>query len=140
MNLFEAKRNYLLVQEDSIDFYLKDFSKETIEKTFYIYAKKQLEIMIEDRRVEWDNWICLMNGIKEPTITVKYTTSQWGSCIMDKSKISVSTRLIHYPSQCLDYILLHEYTHLLVPNHSKEFYAFVRSYMPDYKEISRLLK
>jgi len=42
--------------------------------------------------------------------------------------------------QCLDYVLLHEYAHLLVPNHSKKFYDLVGSFMPDYRESIRLLR
>ncbi|HCK88937.1 MAG TPA: M48 family peptidase, partial [Erysipelotrichaceae bacterium] len=37
-------------------------------------------------------------------------------------------------------VLLHEYAHLLVPNHSKAFYDIVRKYMPEWKTYSDMLK
>ena len=136
----ESKRNFLSFEDDYLVYYLNDRSKENIDRVFYKYAKKQLAYIIKDRRSEWDNFICLNNGLRLPEISIKYTTSQWGSCIPSKNKISISTRLIHHPISCLDYVLLHEYTHLLVPNHSKEFYRVVSSYMPDYKRYSDVLK
>ncbi len=135
-----AKTNFISFENDKLVYYLTDQSKETIEKTFFEFASKQLRMFIEERREEWDSWICRINGLEIPTITLKYMTSQWGSCNYRKNKISISLRLIHYPVQCLDYVLLHEYAHLLVPNHSKEFYDVVKTFMPDYKVYSDLLK
>ena len=60
--------------------------------------------------------------------------SRWGVCFPNKHSITLSTRLIHYPVECFEYVLLHEYAHFLVPNHSKEFYEVIEKYMPDYKE------
>lgn len=136
----ESKRNFISFEDDYLVYYLRDRSKENIDKTFYKYAKKQLAYIIKERRSEWDNFICLMNGLDYPEIVIKYTTSQWGSCNIMKNKISISTRLIHHPIGCLDYVLLHEYAHLLVPNHSKAFYDVIKKYMPDYKKYTNILK
>ena len=114
--------------------------QERIEKTFYDYAARQLQAMILERRGEWDREICQKNHIPLPRITLKYMTSRWGSCTPASRHISISKRLIHYPVRCLDYVLLHEYAHLLVPNHSKAFYQVISEYMPDYKESVRMLR
>ena len=136
----QAKNNFISFENDKLVYYLKDQSKETIEKVFYEFGNKQLEMFIEERREEWDNWICLIRGLPLPKIKIKYMTSQWGSCNFGTNSISISSRLIHYPVQCLDYVLLHEYAHLIVPDHSKAFYDLVKTYMPDYKAYSDLLK
>ncbi len=136
----EAKRNFIAFEDDCLVYYLKDINQEIIDKTFYKYAKKQLTYMIQERRIEWDNFICLANGLPLPEINIKYTTSQWGSCNPSKNKISISTRLIHHPPGCLDYVLLHEYAHLLILNHSKDFYEIIAKYMPDYKKYTNILK
>lgn len=39
----------------------------------------------------------------------------------------------------IDYVVLHELVHFLYPNHSKQFYAFLSNYMPDWKERKRIL-
>ncbi len=119
---------------------VKDDSEDGIEEAFYNAASKELLKMIVEKRKILDEKICRQNNLPHPSIKIKYMTSRWGSCSPNKNHISISVRLIHYPEECLDYVLLHEYAHLLVPNHSKAFYDVVKQYMPDYKKYSDLLK
>ena len=66
--------------------------------------------------------------------------TRWGVCYTKKNSISISSYLIHYPFECLEYIIVHELTHFIVPNHSKRFYNIVSSNMPDYKKAVEKLK
>lgn len=75
-----------------------------------------------------------------PSIQVKKIRGKWGLCIPTKKQIKINSRLIHYPIECLNYVLVHEYAHLLVANHSKKFYDLVESIMPNYKVIQNYLK
>ena len=77
---------------------------------------------------------------KMPEITVKRMKSRWGVCYTRQNRIAMSSYLIHYPIECLEYIMVHELTHFVVPNHSKRFYEIVGNYMPDYKKRNELLK
>lgn len=120
-------------------FVLDVSSKENIQALFYRFAEEEIVKMITELRIPLDEEICIRNGKTLPTITVKYMTSRWGSCTPAKSRISMSVRLIHYPKECLKYVLIHEYAHLLVPNHSSAFYDVVREFMPNYKYYSDLL-
>jgi len=45
-----------------------------------------------------------------------------------------------YPEQAVDYVVLHELCHLRHMDHSREFYALVERYMPDWKQRRELLK
>ncbi|MCD7797226.1 MAG: M48 family metallopeptidase [Clostridiales bacterium] len=45
-----------------------------------------------------------------------------------------------YPPRAVDYVVVHELAHIRHHNHSKDFYAFVEKYMPDYKQREKLLK
>lgn len=57
-----------------------------------------------------------------------HQTQLWGSCTPADSAIRVSDRLAAYPSWVLDYVLVHELVHLLVPGHGADFWALVRRY------------
>jgi hypothetical protein len=50
---------------------------------------------------------------------------RWGSCTPDDSSIRVSTRLAAFPSWVLDYVLVHELAHLVVPSHGAAHDALV---------------
>ena len=135
-----ASKSFLLFEDDTIVYYLKEQSEEEIARTFYREGAKMLAKIIAERRGEWDEKICHVHGKPVPRITIKYMTSRWGSCTPAKNHISMSVRLIHFDAKALDYVLLHEYVHILVPNHSREFYDTVASFMPDWKTGSDLLK
>ena len=54
--------------------------------------------------------------------------SRWGSCTPVDRTIRLSRRLMDTPTWVLDYVLLHELAHLLVPGHGPQFWALLESY------------
>lgn len=54
--------------------------------------------------------------------------SRWGSCTVAEGSIRLSTRLQGMPGWVVDYVLLHELAHLLVPGHDAEFWALLERY------------
>ena len=142
IEVIESHKSFMFIDDEAktILFFLKENTPQEREKVFYREGAKMLKAMIEGRREEWDQKICIEHQKPLPKITVKYMTSRWGSCTPARSHISMSVRLIHYPKECLDYVLLHEYVHLLVPNHSKTFYRLVEQNMPAWKTYSDELK
>lgn len=64
-------------------------------------------------------------------LSVRWVTNQnnrWGSCTPADGSIRLSTRLQGLPAYVIDYVLLHELTHLLEPGHGKEFWSWVHRY------------
>ena len=135
----QATQSSIRIEDNQFIFASDEFSKENIQALFYMFAAEKMAKMINELRIPLDEEICMRNGKALPNITVKYMTSRWGSCTPAKSRISMSVRLIHYPKECLKYVLIHEYAHILVPNHSSAFYDVVREFMPNYKYYSDLL-
>ncbi len=74
-----------------------------------------------------------------PSFKARIMKSKWGVCFTRENRITLSSYLVHFPKECLEYIVLHEMTHFLVPNHSKRFYEIIRSRMPDYKTVLKQL-
>jgi predicted metal-dependent hydrolase len=54
--------------------------------------------------------------------------SRWGSCTLDDRSIRLSQRLQGMPSWVIDYVLLHELAHLIVPGHGPDFWGLLASY------------
>lgn len=74
-----------------------------------------------------------------PTVKVRDMKSRWGSCTPAKQSITLNKKLIHYPFEFIEYVVLHEFVHFIQPNHSKAFYHIIENYMPDYKERMNLV-
>ncbi len=136
----QGKRDICWLDGDVITFELTQITDEKLQKAFRKAAVSYLEYLVKQYRTQWDQKICMMNGIPLPEIKIRYMTSRWGVCQPHNAKITLSTRLIHYPIQAFEYVLLHEYAHFLVPNHSDRFYQVVKTHMPQYKTYNNLLK
>lgn len=68
-----------------------------------------------------------------PDVKIRDMKSRWGSCTPTKNSITLNRKLIHYPFEFIEYVVLHEFVHFIQPNHSKAFYNIIENYMPDYK-------
>ena len=74
-----------------------------------------------------------------PQIKLRDMKSRWGTCTPAKNQITLNKRLIHYPFEFIEYVVLHEFVHFIQPNHSKAFYHVIENYMPDYKQRMELI-
>ncbi len=78
-------------------------------------------------------------GLKPNSVKITSAKKRFGSC-SSKGGICFSYRLMLYPDNAIDYVVVHELAHLKHHNHSKQFYDLVRRYMPDYKQREKILK
>ncbi|AGL20767.1 hypothetical protein L083_7257 [Actinoplanes sp. N902-109] len=64
-------------------------------------------------------------------MSVRWVTNQngrWGSCTPDDGTIRISHRIQEMPDWVIDYVLLHELAHLVVPSHNTAFWELVSRY------------
>ena len=109
--------------------------------------KKAIEEFLNSRLADILQKLCdetfensCFNEIKMPQIKMKTMKSRWGSCNISKNVITFNTKLIFLPFDFIKYVVIHEFCHLLVFNHSKEFYSCVEKIMPDYKTAKLIAK
>jgi len=73
-------------------------------------------------------------------IRIRQMKTRWGSCNSAKSYINLNSELIKKPSNAIEYVIFHEFAHLIHPNHSREFYNYLSTYMPDWKKRKERLE
>lgn len=78
-------------------------------------------------------------GVHAQHWTFRYMKTRWGSCSTDTGRIRINTRLVFYPDECVEYIVVHELCHLIEPSHNRRFYSFMEKFLPDYRERKNLL-
>ena len=77
----------------------------------------------------------------EPLPTkIKYLKSKFGSCHTKHKEITMNAYLAKLDVVYTKYVLLHEYAHLLVPNHQKPFYDVLDLLMPGHRAIQKALR
>lgn len=79
-------------------------------------------------------------GIKYPQIKFRKMVSHWGSCHTTKGILTFNTNLMYASIECIEYVVLHEFTHFLQANHSKRFYDELSKVCPDWKVLRKRLK
>lgn len=73
-------------------------------------------------------------GVPSPEINIRKMKARWGTCYSQKHKIIFNKALVFLPLDCVEYIVFHEFTHFLHPDHSKAFYNTLNSFLPDFKD------
>jgi len=79
-------------------------------------------------------------GVPFPKIVFRKMKSKWGSCHYIKGLLTFNTNLMYAPIECIEYIVLHEFTHFLVQNHSAKFYEELSKVCPNWKRRRNRLK
>ena len=121
---------------------IKAVERQKIRKDNYdIPPEKILELKqkaeeVLPRRVEYFSKI--MN-LYPQTVKINLAKTRFGSC-SGKNNINFSAFLMMFPIEAIDYVVVHELAHIKYKNHQKEFYDFVKLYLPDYKKRAALLK
>lgn len=77
--------------------------------------------------------------VKVERVFVQRMKTKWGSCTPESAYIRFNTDLAKKPSECLEYILVHELVHLLEPTHNERFAALMDLYLPHWQHLRRQL-
>lgn len=136
----ESSKNSIEVDEKLIILFLKDVTDEEFaQKMFLKWWKKTAEDVFQNELDALYKKIFKKYEVNKPDIYVRKMKTLWGSCTPSKSKVTFNNYLLKANIRCIQYVVLHELTHLLYPNHSKQFYDFLTVHMPDWKELKKQL-
>jgi predicted metal-dependent hydrolase len=88
-----------------------------------IYFQKRLETLVSKLKY---------HTVQLPILQLKTMPKRWGSCTKG-GKIILNPNLIKAPSHCIDYVIMHELCHLVIHNHSPEYWSLLKKVMPDWR-------
>lgn len=115
----------------------KQKSRLSLEKTLDEKRVSELRALAAaelPRRVEYYSD---KMGLYPTSVKITSAATRFGSC-SGKNSICFSYRLMLYPPEAVDYVVVHELAHIKEKNHSARFYALVEKYMPDYREREKI--
>ncbi len=102
-----------------------------VNEWYRTLLKEKIEIYLP----KWES----ITGLHCDSWQTKYMTTRWGTCNTNTRKIWLNLQLAKKPTECLEYVILHELTHLKIRNHSKDFVAIMDHYMPYWRDIKQKL-
>lgn len=77
-------------------------------------------------------WECVLE-VSVPRWSIRRMKTKWGSCNRESGHIWFNVELAKKHPQCLEYIVVHEMTHLLERNHGKRFTSLLDKFLPDWR-------
>lgn len=102
------------------------------------WYKKESEIYFQHRLDYW--YKKFTEKIPYPKLVVRKMKTRWGVCNNKLKKITLNQELLKMDINCMDYVIVHELSHFIYMNHSKDFWSLVSKYYPNYKEIRKKMK
>lgn len=139
VSILPSKTTSISINEDKILFGIKEkylTNQEYINTHFYSALKEKLIFILK----EYTNMYLKVMNLNISTLKLRNMKSRFGTCMPTKKEIIFNTYLIHYPLESIEYVILHEVSHLVHANHSAKFYNLIAKYMPDWKIRKNKLK
>ncbi len=114
-----TEKGFIIVSDGS-----ESMAKQLVEQFYRIQAKEKLTKLAYQ--------YAELVGVQFHKITIRNQKTRWGSC-SSKGNLSFNLRILCAPQEMIEYVVLHEVMHLKHFNHSKEFWADIEKFMPNYK-------
>ena len=136
---FFLGKRYDIVYVTYTDFSLGEdrvFMKKDLD--IYKWYKKQARSIFKER-LDY----CFSNYSKDiPNVSlrIRKMTTRWGVCNVRSHVITLNLELIKRDIKYLDYVIIHELSHLVEANHSSRFWSLVEENYPDYKKVRKEMK
>lgn len=124
--LFEYPVN-LSIESDE----LQNRLKLVIENVLRFDAKKYLPVRIAE--------LASNLGYTYQKVTIKNNKTNWGSC-SNRKNINLNLHLMRLNDRLIDYIIVHELVHTIIPNHGSGFKATMQKHFQDAAEMEKELK
>jgi len=135
LNLKEEKtKKTELIIEDDTNLIMKvspKISHKTREK--YLHEWYEMNLLRETEKF-FDKWEEEL-GVSKKELVIKKMKGKWGYCECRRRVICLNTELAKRNMDFVEYVVLHELCHLLVPNHGPEFKKLLNTHMPKWKLI-----
>ena len=124
-------KQHVTLDHKKINLFVKSGSnKSKREEVFYEWQKKQLHEFVLEKVAKWEPIL----GVKANAYFLQRMKTKWGSCNHKSRNIRLNTELVKKPKDLVEYVIVHELVHLIVPVHNEKFIAILDKFYPSWRE------
>jgi predicted metal-dependent hydrolase len=131
----QSNKRSVALSHEGIEVRMPAPSPEETEAMVGIWYRKRALECFSDRIEHY----CEKLGLIEPRLFLSNAKTRWGSC-NSKREVRLNWRLVKLPIELVDYVVVHELSHLVELNHSRAFWETVGRAYPDYRRARQELK
>jgi predicted metal-dependent hydrolase len=103
--------------------------RETREAVVAQWYREQVRAVAGDLIDQWSSVL----GVEVDRVFVQQMKTRWGSCNPKAHSIRLNTELAKKPKGCLEYVVVHEMTHMLEATHNARFIALMNQFIPQWE-------
>ena len=130
-----SKCNEVYLDDNAKLLHVPKSTKYAIEQDIVTWYKKIAKDIL-GRQLEIYSEVI---GWRACSMKITSAMTKWGSC-NEKNDINFTWRLVMAPMACINYVVVHEITHIGIKNHSRSFWKAVENVLPNYREEEKWLK
>lgn len=134
INFLDNKKQKI-IYSNGIMLNVKSFNNKTLESNIRKELENKLLLYLEKRTLELSE---LMN-IPNHQVEIRTKTGSWATNHVNSKKIFFNKNLFPFSKEIIDYVIIHELSHHLEPNHSTNFWKIVMKFCSNYKLLRRKL-
>ena len=127
----DAKKESVKLKKDTITISVKSkkSSKAQIKKLYYEWLTKKASKLFETQLAKYSKKMKL----KPSKVIIKNLKDRWGSAT-STNVINLNVNLIKAPRSVIDYVIVHELSHLKIKGHSPKFWRYLGKFMSEYEK------
>jgi predicted metal-dependent hydrolase len=95
------------------------------------WYRDQLKTVVPGLIAKWQTRM----GVKAERFFIQRMKTKWGSCSPARGTIRLNTELAKKPLQCLEYVIVHELSHLIERRHNVQFVRLLDRHIPRWRAI-----
>jgi len=130
-----SQRAKQIMRQDGVLLIPAKYTSEQVLRKIEKWFRTQAELVFNERARYFANRL----NMQPSAVAINNNKTRWGSCDT-KRQINLNWRAVMLPPNLFDYIVVHEFCHLLEFNHTKNFWTVVETILPDWRTLRKHLK
>jgi predicted metal-dependent hydrolase len=132
----DAPRSYVAIDHRNMELGVpKGASTEKRQTVLDSWYRHELREAASRRIEAWQKRL----GVEVDRFFIQRMKTKWGGSSPHRRTIRLNLELVKKDIECLDYVILHELAHFIVPNHSEGFIALLDRHMPNWRHVRKHL-
>ncbi|KZX94248.1 MULTISPECIES: M48 family metallopeptidase [unclassified Sulfitobacter] len=132
----DAPRGYVALSHRHIELGVPEGSDaEKRQAVLDGWYREELRAAARERVSFWEDRL----AVRVDRLFIQRMKTKWGGSSPERGTIRLNLELVKKDAECLDYVVLHEMAHFIVPNHSAGFVALLDRHMPNWRNVRKHL-
>jgi len=126
----------VVIKHGTIEFYIRpDTNTDKRKKILDEWYRKKLTEIIHTVIAQYEE-LMKVNVVE---FAIKKMKTKWGTCNIEAKRIWLNLELAKKPKECIEYVVVHEMTHLIERHHNKKFIAYLSKFFPRWEFYREML-